>query len=67
MADAVPQTPKSVLESKTFWGMVLVLAAPAFAQYNVPLPLDADTLAQLMGAVLTIYGRVTATQGVKLV
>jgi hypothetical protein len=58
---------KSVLESKTFWGMVILLMSPTFAKHGLPIEgLTGDTVAQAVGAFLTMYGRFTASQGVKL-
>ena len=58
---------KSVLESKTFWGLLVVLFAPAFASYGLPVEgLSGDDLAKAAGAVLTLYGRMTASKGLGL-
>jgi hypothetical protein len=67
MSEVQPQTPKSVLESKTFWGMVVILVSPVFAKYGLPIEgIAGDTLAQFVGAALTMYGRFTASTPVKL-
>ena len=69
MADATPQDAKSILESKTFWGMVVGLAIPLAAKHGwIVDPNGAATdISSLVGAVLALYGRVTASKPVKLV
>lgn len=60
--------PKSVLESKTFWGLVVTLITPLLAKHGVivdPTSWGVD-IATLFGAGLALYGRVTAKQGIEL-
>lgn len=74
MADetqAVPeaQSPKSILESKTFWGLVIGLGVPIAAKHGIvldPTGLATD-VSTIVGGALAIYGRITASKGVKLV
>ena len=71
MADqpAVPQDTKSILESKTFWGMMMILISPMLAKNGIHIgdaTLAADDLSKLVGAALTLYGRFSATSSVKL-
>ena len=59
---------KSILESKTFWGLVVALAMPTLAKHGIivdPTGLTTD-LATAIGGVMALYGRFTATKGVKL-
>jgi hypothetical protein len=63
------QDPKSILESKTFWGIVVALAMPTLAKHGIvidPTGLTTD-LSTVIGGLLAIYGRVTASAPVKLV
>ena len=72
MADATQtatQTPKSILESKTFWGMILILVSPMLAKNGIHIgdaTLAADDISKLIGAALTLYGRFSASSPVTL-
>ena len=62
-------TPKSILESKTFWGLVVALAMPTLAKHGVivdPTGLTGD-LSTTIGAALALYGRFSASGPVKLI
>ena len=62
-------SPKSILESKTFWGLVVALAMPTLAKNGVivdPTGLTGD-LSTTIGAALALYGRFSASGPVKLV
>jgi hypothetical protein len=63
----VQQDAKSILESKTFWGTMLMLFAPVLAKHGIVVD-DALTIqvSQAVGAALAIYGRFTAKTPVKL-
>ena len=66
MADG--QNTKSVLESKTFWGLVLALGVPIAAKHGIiidPHGLAGD-MSTLVGGVLALYGRWTASGGIRL-
>ena len=73
MADATPAAPqeaKSILESKTFWGMILVLISPMLAKSGLHIGdvnLAADNLSEIIGAALALYGRISASQPVKII
>ena len=68
MAEEAPvmvaqQDPKSILESKTFWGLLIGLAIPALSKHGIivdPTGLATD-VSTLIGGVLAIYGRFTAS------
>ena len=69
MTDAIG-TPdvKSILESKTFWGLVLGLGAPLAAKHGIivdPSGMATDVCA-IVGAALALYGRWTAVGKVKV-
>lgn len=56
---------KTLLQSKTFWGVVIMLAGTVMTQFH----LDAtsltgmdDVIVQLIGAFVTVYGRVKAVK-----
>lgn len=56
---------KNLLQSKTFWGVLVMLAGTVMGQFH----LDAtaltgmdDVIVQLIGAFLAIYGRVKAVK-----
>jgi hypothetical protein len=73
MADTVTVTatsdPKSILESKTFWGLVIALAMPTLAKHGIivdPSGMAGD-FSTVIGGVLAVYGRLNATGPVKLV
>ena len=59
-------------QSKTIWGALIAMAAPLARHVGLDLPLaDQAELADLMtvlagtfGALLALYGRLTATKGV---
>jgi hypothetical protein len=64
-------TMKPLLQSKTIWGL-LVVAAPWVAKHWFSVDLDADTteryltqIAQIIGFITAVYGRVVATGGIK--
>ena len=62
------QDPKSILESKTFWGIVVALVMPTLAKHGVivdPSGLTTD-IVTAAGGVLAVYGRFTASQPVKM-
>jgi hypothetical protein len=60
--------PKSILESKTFWGLVIGLLVPFAAKhgYIVDPTGTATDLSTAVGAALALYGRVSASAPVKL-
>ena len=62
------QTPKSILESKTFWGLLLAIAVPALAKHGVILDPSgaAGDVSMVVGAILALYGRFTASAPVNL-
>lgn len=60
---------KGLLQSKTFWGIVVVLLIPLLKRVGVDLNDATGTeiagdMVQLVGAVLAIYGRVVASKTV---
>lgn len=54
--------------SKTFWGLVLGVVAPFVLQFS-DITLDqagwAEDIAQVIGGILILWGRVTATTGIR--
>jgi len=61
--------PKSILESKTFWGLVIGLAVPIAAKHGIiidPTGVATD-MSTLVGGILALYGRFSANTPVKLV
>ncbi len=59
---------KSIFSSKTFWGLVLAIAAPLAAKYGYTLDTEgwSNDLVTGIGAVLAIWGRWTATKAVRI-
>jgi hypothetical protein len=59
---------KSIFASKTFWGVVIALAAPMLAKVGLTIDAEgwANDLTALAGAALAIYGRWAAVQPVRL-
>ena len=57
---------KSLLASKTFWGIMICLLAPVLSKLGLRVSDDAtiqmvaETLTSTLGAVVAIYGRITA-------
>lgn len=60
---------KSIFASKTFWGVVLAVAAPIAAKYGLTLDVEgwSNDAVTFVGAALAIWGRWTATRPVRLV
>ena len=61
--------PKSILESRTFWGLVVGLVIPIAAKHGIivdPTGVATD-LSTAVGGILALYGRFQATTPVKLV
>ena len=60
--------PKSILESKTFWGLVIAILVPTAAKHGIIIdPTGTATdLSTAIGAILALYGRFSATSPVKL-
>lgn len=70
MADpVVPADPKSILESKTFWGLVIALAVPVAAKHGIIVDPTgaAGDVSTILGGFLALYGRFSAKGPVKLV
>ena len=62
------QDPKSLLESKTFWGIVVAFVMPFLAKHGIivdPTGLAGDVSA-VVGSLLAIYGRFTTKGPVTL-
>lgn len=66
---------KNILLSKTFWGVVIAVAAPVLSRYGFEIePGTEESLAQeivsvggaAIGGILAIYGRLTAKKGVTI-
>lgn len=59
---------KSIFGSVTFWGLVLSAAAPLAVRYGFELrdPELPAAVAQLVGLVVALWGRVRATERVSL-
>ena len=64
--------PKSLFQSRTFWGLVLTALGPWLGKTGLSMS-DADVqqaieaLVTLSGVVLGIWGRVQAIQGIKII
>lgn len=62
---------KSFVTSKTIWGVVLMVIGSIFG-YNIPEGVDqeianiASTVAEAVGAVLAVYGRIAANKKITL-
>lgn len=52
---------KSILLSKTFWAIVVALAAKAFPQYIID-DVAVNDIIQVIATLFALYGRVTATK-----
>lgn len=66
MADATTPDVKSILESKTFWGIAIGFLAPFAAKHGWILDPSGWTtdITAMVGAVLALYGRFTASKAV---
>lgn len=56
---------KGLLQSKTIWGIILLIAGPLLAKYGITSD-DAQhavsLITEAVGAVIAIYGRIVATK-----
>lgn len=64
------QDTKTLLTSKTFWGVVITALAGAFPHFGIPMAEDsaliiADKIALIVGALFAVYGRITAEKTIK--
>jgi len=53
---------KSILTSKTIWGLLIAVVAPLLAKHGISIDAGgfADDLVQVVGLLIALWGRVTA-------
>jgi hypothetical protein len=56
---------KSVLKSKTVWGIVVAVLPTVLTMLGIPLPPAVAEIIIAAGSSLGIYGRVTATERIR--
>jgi len=61
---------KSIFQSVTFWGAVVTFASPLLVKYGINIndqqaSAVAQTVVGLVGAAITVWGRVRATKAIR--